>query len=174
MHLSNTPRLQTLRTFLFAPNMSLWRYCLLAFPLSVIPAMALVGIVEGGFALAGVDTSGSNAPDLRPTLGQAFFTVLVGPIIETLLLALGLKVLSVMTSRTLLIVTASALAWGCLHATQGLMWLFGPSWSFFVFSCAYLAWRKKSFGKAFLAAAVPHALQNSAVMTIVYLADRLH
>jgi hypothetical protein len=154
--------------------MPLWRYCLLAFPLSVIPAMALLGIVYGGFALAGIDTSGWQPPNKHATLGQAFGSILFAPIIETLLLALGLKVLSAMTSRTALIVTASALAWGCLHAAQGFMWLFGPSWSFFVFSCAYLVWRKKSLGQAFLAAAIPHALQNSAVMTIVYLADRFN
>jgi hypothetical protein len=99
--------------------------------------------------------------------------ILFAPVAETLLLALGLKALSAMTQRTSLIVTASAVAWGGLHAISGALRLFGPAWSFFVFSCAFLAWRKKSFGQAFLAATVPHALCNASALTFIYFAERL-
>jgi hypothetical protein len=173
MSMSFQPRLQTLRTFLLAPDMPLWRYCLLAFLLSDIPAFILVGAIHGIFALAGLDTFGLSGPDRRATLGEAFGVILFAPVAETLLLALGLKALSAMTQRTSLIVTASAVAWGGLHAISGALRLFGPAWSFFVYSCAYLAWRKKSFGHAFLAAAVPHALGNTIVWMIIYFAERL-
>jgi hypothetical protein len=173
MSISFQPRLQTLRTFLLAPDMPLWRYCLLAFLLSLIPGIMLVATLYGIVAWVGIDTTGLQAPEIHATLRDAIGSILIGPAAETLLLALGLKALSTMTQRTSLIVTASALAWGCLHATRGFMWLFGPTWSFFVFSCAYLAWRKKSFGQAFLAAAVPHALGNASALTFIYFAERL-
>jgi membrane protease YdiL (CAAX protease family) len=95
--------------------------------------------------------------------------VLFGPIAETLLLALTLKVLLRATTKPLFAAAVSALLWGALHATKGALWFFGPAWSFFVFSCAFLGWRQRSFLHAFAAAAVPHALINLSVMAFLAL-----
>jgi len=41
---------------------------------------------------------------------------------------------------------------------------------FFVFSCAYLAWRRVPFSKAFCAALVPHVLGNAVTVSMRLLA----
>ena len=164
--------MQRLRAFLLAPQMPLWRYCLLAFPLALIPSAIFLALAQTLFAVSGVDTSAIGVTEKRLVLSEVLGATVFAPLIETLLLAVLLSMLSALTSRTALVVCASALAWGCLHAAFGFIWLFGTTWSFFIFSCGYLAWRKLSFRQAFLAAAVPHALINSTALLALALLDR--
>lgn len=55
---------------------------------------------------------------------------------------------------------SSAVIWGLAHALFGALWFFGTVWAFFVFSCAYMAWRKVSFWHGYAAATAPHAAIN--------------
>jgi hypothetical protein len=112
----------------------------------------------------GINVDLLSPPERPVTFGEVFGAVVVSPITETLLLGLMLAMVSKLSSRVPLVAFAAAMFWGALHGAFGAMWFFGTAWSFFVFSCAYLHWRQLSFGKAFLAASVPHALINSAVM----------
>ena len=50
-----------------------------------------------------------------------------------------------------------------------MLWFVGTAWSFFVFSCLYLTWRRVSFRHAYVAALVPHMLINGTVMAGVFL-----
>jgi hypothetical protein len=163
--------MQAIRRFLLEPRPPLWRYCLLAFPLALIPSLTLSILA---FAVAGA--LGAEVEHLKPprhdaTITTAFGFIIFAPVIETLLLAGGIFIIKKCTSRTLAIAVVSALAWGSLHAMVGLLWFFGTVWSFFVFSCAYLVWRKWGFGRAYLAAAVPHALINLAAFGAIALRD---
>jgi hypothetical protein len=97
--------------------------------------------------------------------------IVLAPVVETFCLAGILALLSIFLTRASYVALASALVWGALHGAFGAMWFFGTAWSFYVFSCAYLYWRKQSFGKAFVAASVPHALVNSSVMLGLALAS---
>ena len=117
----------------------------------------------------GIDTSGMTPPERKTTLVDFFGTVLLAPLIETLLLSLLLTVLLRLTDRTLFAATVSGVLWGAFHATLGLLWFFGTAWSFFVLSCAYLGWRQRSFQQAFIAAAAPHALINLSAMVVLAL-----
>jgi len=68
------------------------------------------------------------------------------------------------------VATLSALVWGCLHGLADPLFFgkfFGTVWNFFVYSCAYLAWRKVSFAHAYVATATPHALHNLIIFLIV-------
>jgi membrane protease YdiL (CAAX protease family) len=96
------------------------------------------------------------------------FVGLVGfaPIAETLLLAGIISLLSRAGFSSLAVATISAIAWGCAHAMFGALWFFGTVWAFFVFSCAYISWRKVSFQRAYIAAAAPHALINLGVLVV--------
>lgn len=161
--------IQALKQFLFKPDLPLWRYCLIAFPVALIPSLALSAAAAQVLVWAGVNVDLIGAPALKATFAEALGAIVVSPLAETLLLALILVVLSLLSSRVAFVALVSAIAWGCAHALFGAFWFFGTVWSFFVFSCAYLHWRKASFGKAFLAASIPHALINSTVMVLIAL-----
>jgi membrane protease YdiL (CAAX protease family) len=152
------------REFLFVPRVPLWRYCLLAFPAALIPSLVSVSVAFGIFSILGANLAAIAAPDRSATAGEVFGAVVFAPIVETLLLAALLRALSALITQTLLIALASAVVWGCLHALFGFLWFFGTAWSFFIFSCGYIAWRRISFRHAFIAAAVPHALINSTAL----------
>jgi hypothetical protein len=155
---------QALKRFLLSPDLPLWKYCLIAFPVAMIPSIAFAAIAHFTFLLLGINADLLSPPDTAVTVKEVFGVVLVSPVGETFLLAAMLAILSALSARAAFVAFAAAMVWGAFHAAFGVMWFFGTAWSFFVFSCAYLHWRKLSFGKAFLAASVPHALINSAVM----------
>ena len=96
----------------------------------------------------------------------------MAPILETALLALGLKAIALLSPNRFFDALVSAVLWGCIHAAFGLLWFFGTVWSFFVFSYAFLVWRPTSFRAAFAAAAVPHAAINAiALLSLQAIAD---
>lgn len=154
----------SLRRFLFSPDLPLWKYCLIALPVALIPSTFIFATAYLTLTLLGINVDLLSPPDRQVTLGEVLGAVVVSPVTETLLLALMLAIVSKLSSRVPFVAFAAAMFWGALHGAFGAMWFFGTVWSFFAFSCAYLHWRQLSFGKAFLAASVPHALINSAVM----------
>jgi hypothetical protein len=164
--------MQRLRNFLVSPQQPLWQYCLLATLLALLPSFALSSSVYGLLTLFGINVDAWLRPRITLTLGYVFGTVVFAPVAETFILAWGLSVLSSATPRFVLVAAISGLAWGGMHALLGPLSFFGTAWSFFVFSCAYMAWRKSSFWRAYVAAAAPHALLNSSVL--IYLLVSSH
>lgn len=161
--------LATLLSFLLRPSLPLWKFCLAAFPLALIPSMALFASVYLLLAAVGVDLNGIQRPSPSATATGLFGAVVVAPIVETCVLSLLLIALLKMGVRPLFGAVVSAVLWGALHATLAPLWFFGTVWSFFVFSCAFIGWRERSFNQAFVAAAVPHALINLSVMATLTL-----
>lgn len=158
-----------LRDFLFgAPVGALWRYCVLAVPVALLPSAALLASVWLVLTLFEVDIASVTRPHRELTIGYAFGTVVIAPLFETLLLACGIRVLSIFTTKPLLIAATSAFIWGGFHAVFGATWFFGTVWSFFVFSCSYLVWSKASLDRGFVAAGAPHALGNLITLLILY------
>jgi|GEM_PF-608526 len=152
---------------LLSPKVSLWRYSLEAWPIALIPSVLLFVLASGLLALAGVSLE-SIAPPAREVSVSTFLgAVIFAPIVETLVLIGGIKILGCISSRPVVVAMMSALVWGILHGIFGALWFFGAVWSFFVFSCAYLAWRDRSFKAGFIAASVPHALVNLTAMSIL-------
>ena len=156
------------RALLFDTSMPLWRYCLLAFPIALLPSLALFASANVILRALGVDPDHFQAPQIHATVLDAFGATVFSPVTETLLLAGGLRILSNFSKRKLPLAVASAVAWGCLHALFGALWFFGTVWSFFVFSYAYLTWRERRLARAFTVAAVPHALINLTVVIGVF------
>jgi hypothetical protein len=159
------------RTFLFAPpTIPLWRYSLLLFPLALIPTIALYLLAHWLLGVAGVNVAGMSRPAKSATLGGLIGAVAFAPVVETFLLAGGLRALIVPPISREVAAAISALIWGALHGLFAFMWFFGTVWSFFVFSAAYLNWRERSFLQGYIAAAVPHVLINLTVMLAVFAA----
>jgi hypothetical protein len=86
--------------------------------------------------------------------------VVFSPMVETLLLSFGITVISLFTKRKAVLAVLSAILWAALHSLMSPAWGLVVLWPFFVFSCAYLAWRPKSWVKAIWVALCIHALQN--------------
>jgi membrane protease YdiL (CAAX protease family) len=146
--------------FLLHPQLPLWQYCLAAFPIALIPSVAMLLFALLSLALLGTDVTTLQLPRRTGSTLEFFGIVVFAPIAETLLLAATLRILQWISAKPVHAATAAALLWGALHAAHAPLWFFGAIWGFFVFSCAYLAWRPRSFLHAFAAAAVPHALIN--------------
>lgn len=144
--------------------MSLPRYCLAAFAIALIPSLSLVMIVAALLGGAGFDPSSLSRHDLQATPAHLIGALIFAPLFETFLLAAGLSLLWRLKPSRPLVASISALLWGLAHGLIAPLSFFGTVWGFFVFSCAYLAWRPTSFGNGYIAAAVPHALVNLAGM----------
>ena len=110
-------------------------------------------------------TSGTSSVEQLDPL-TVFGVIAFAPILETLLLIVGLKLFEFLGFGFFQAAFGSAIAWGILHGLLAPIRFFGSITSFFVFGCAYLAWRRKSFNKAFWSAAIPHALVNTTVVLI--------
>lgn len=151
-------------SFLLNPRISLWRYCLCIFPIALFPSVVLYAIAFEIFTATGFNTELIKAPARTSSLGEFFGSVVFAPLSETWLLGLTLSLFVKMTPRPVVTATAAAFLWGVLHGLVGWLWFFGTVWSFFIFSCAFLAWRKHSYQQAFIAAAIPHALINLSAM----------
>ncbi|MBA3929886.1 MAG: hypothetical protein C0521_09920 [Xanthomonas sp.] len=93
--------------------------------------------------------------------------VLLAPLVETWLLSLTLWFLVRFEWSTLTTAALAGLVWGGFHALLAPFWFFGTFFGFFVYSCCYLVWRQRSYRHGFLAAALPHGLQNLLVVVLV-------
>lgn len=140
-------------------------------PLALVPSATFYTLARLAAKAVGLDVADHSAPALEASLADAFGSVVLAPVVETLLLAALLRVLSSTSLRPETSAGVSAVLWGTFHGLFGALWFFGTAWSFFVFSCGYIAWRRPSFGHAFLAAAVPHALVNSVVILLLWAAQ---
>lgn len=150
-----------LQNFVVVPQTSLGTYVLAMFLIAAIPSLAIsyLAILIGRSVLgltsgpAAQITDGYHGSDL-------LWAVVFGPFVETLILGFVLQVLGIFLGRKWLAALVSALVWGFFHAAIVPLWFFAAAWSFFIYSCSFLAWRSHSLTHGVLAAALPHALVN--------------
>ena len=110
-------------------------------------------------------TSGTSSAEQLDTL-TVLGVIALAPLLETLLLILGLKFCELLGLGFFRAAAVSAIGWAILHGFLMPIRFFGSVISFFVFGCAYLAWRRQSFSKGFWAAALPHGLVNATVVLV--------
>jgi hypothetical protein len=131
--------------------------------LSLVPSL-LVGslvVLSGLFSEVGPQFKKEGLGPPIPAAATIFFLLVIFcPVVETLLMALGIAVMGLFTRKKVMLAMLSAVVWGLLHSLASPGWGLIVCWPFFVFSCAFLAWRPKSWLKALWAAACIHALQN--------------
>jgi len=159
--------LHFLSQVLFGRLRPFWRHCLWAFPIALIPSLALAACVYASLTILNVSMDGLIPPRIEASFGPIVMAVIVAPVVETLLLAGVLRLLSIFSTNTPFVATVSALFWGALHAANAVLWFFGTVWTFFVFSCVYLSWRKVSFKHAYAVALVPHMLLNVTAIVLM-------
>ena len=155
--------LRFLPAFLFRTDAHPLRYLLKAWPMSLLPAAALLAIV------AGFTGPQAEAPGL-PTEGAPalLLMVLAAPLLETLLMAPALLLLARFFGPGPAVVANAAL-WGLLHSLAAPVWGLVIWWPFLIFSITMLTWRSRGIAAAFLVTAALHGLHNSVPAVAVIL-----
>ena len=145
-----------LLSLLFDNQISMWKYILRTGLISLVPSLIIVMIL----ALTGVITEESG-PEFEGSAIFLFFSiVIIGPPLETLLMCGVLWILSFITKRQVLLAVLSAFVWAVVHSLSAPTWGLGVIWPFFVFSCSYLNWRRRSWWRAILVTSCVHSFQN--------------
>lgn len=85
--------------------------------------------------------------------------VVVSPVVETLIMALFLRIF-LLRLDTASAIVASAITWGLLHSLMFSGWGLVVWWPFIIFSTVYLAWRQKGFWVGIVMAASVHLMNN--------------
>ena len=122
--------------------------------------MALLLLIVGGGRMLGYFDEIAEGNSIEVSTLDFLGVVFFAPLLETFLLSGLLAFLSILKKPIPVIAAISACIWGGLHGIAAPLWFFGTVIGFFVFSCAYLTWRPRSYWYGFAAAALPHAMQN--------------
>lgn len=137
-----------------------WRHVLVLLPCAVLPSLAL-GLLAHSFALA-LDVGRTSLPGASSApLVSAFLSIAFAPLVETVFLASFIETGRSLKQSNIRIAIAAGVMAGILHGIASPIWFFQSAWGFFVYACAYLAWRPASLPRAFSIAAVTHALNNA-------------
>lgn len=143
-------------SILFDNQIPMWKYILRTGLISLIPSLFFVMIL----GLTGI-ISEDTGPEFKGSGAELFIMlVVIGPSIETLIMAGGLWVISFITKRRIWQAAISACVWAVMHSLIAPVWGLGVIWPFFVFSCSYLNWRRRSLWRAILVTSCVHGFQN--------------
>jgi hypothetical protein len=149
-------RQNRLLSLLFDNQTPMWKYILRTGLISLVPSLIIVLIL----GLTGV-ISEETVPEFEGSaIGLFVMLVIIGPPLETLLMAVVLWLLSFITKRQIRLAVISAFLWAGVHSLMAPTWGLGVIWPFFVFSCSYLNWRRRSWWRAILVTSCVHAFQN--------------
>jgi len=126
-----------------------WKAALIAF----IPSLLIGKVVD--LALPDYTPSFNE-----PVVSELFGALLFSPWTETLFMWPILWILKKFIRNQLTVAISSAVVWAILHSLGAPAWGLGVAWPFFIFSLCFLAWEKKSIGKAIVVTALLHTCQN--------------
>ena len=145
-----------LLSLLFDNQIPIWKYVLRTGLISLVPSL-IISMILGVTGVINEDTG----PEFKGSaIGLLIGLVIIGPPLETLLMGGGLWILSFITKRPVRLAIISAFVWAGLHSLMAPAWGLGVIWPFFVFSCSYLSWRRRSWWRAIFVTSCVHAFQN--------------
>jgi hypothetical protein len=142
---------------LLGPGNSYWGYVLKSTLAIEVPGWLITSI------LIMAHSFGLYHPDLRPSPfidWSVNALVLVGPVMESFVLAGLASLLSIWLPNPVVASTISGITWGALHAWDFGLSFFCPAYGFFIMTLAYLTWRPHSFWHGYVAAMVPHLVHD--------------
>jgi len=131
-----------------------WLAIPLAWLLSFFGSLALAALVHW----IAPNARSIEIPRLPAWLIIGAFAV-VSPLVETILMGLGLKLLQRWMNPPAAILV-SAIVWGILHSLQIPIWGLAIWWPFLIFSTLFVVWQQRGFWTAVGVAAATHCLQN--------------
>ena len=157
--------------FLTDPEQGVFKYLVKSYLLAFIPVQVLALFISF------MNIDGSNSDDYLLDQSEQILEIVAGfvfiaPIIETILMALFITAISLIIKNVYTVSFITALIAGLIHSLFIPFWGIHTFWPFFIFSMAFLTWRRISFIKGFLMANAIHLLYNI-VPTIAIILDTL-
>ena len=157
--------------FITDPEQGVFKYLVKSYLLAFIPVQVLALFISF------MNIDGSNSDDYLLDQSEQILEIVAGfvfiaPIIETILMALFITAISLIIKNVYTVSFITALIAGLIHSLFMPFWGIHIFWPFFIFSMAFLTWRKISFIKGFLMANAIHLLYNI-VPTIAIILDTL-
>lgn len=143
---------------LFNTRKPTWKYVLLAGLIGLVPSL-LISFIVVWVGLGNEETLPQFGQETGPVV--LFVSVVIfSPVVETLALGFTLWLLAFLTRRPLSQAVVACVFWALLHSLVAPAWGVVVIWPFFVFSCVYLAWRRKSWWRAMVMTCGVHMFQN--------------
>ena len=131
-----------------------WLVIPLAWLLSFVGSLALAALVHWIIP----DAQSVDIPKLPPWV-IIFAFAIFSPVIETILMGLGLRLL-MRWMRPGPAIFVSAIGWGIFHSIQVPIWGLAIWWPFLIFSTLFVIWQQRGFWMGVAVAAATHGLQN--------------
>ncbi|MBI3459864.1 hypothetical protein HY230_08995 [Candidatus Acetothermia bacterium] len=141
----------------FKPSWPMWRYVLRMWVFSFIPTI-IIGFLLSLLIPSLFATNFRAIPDHDFT--AALLAVTIGPLVETLILALLLGLASYVIKDVHGLAIASAIVWAMLHSLAWAPWGLLVVWSFYVMSRAFMAWFEYGLFEALLVTTFIHMAHN--------------
>jgi len=152
--ISDDKFLNLLPAFLREPRRA-WLVIPVAWLASIIGSLALAALVQSIAPHAQSVEVPKGLPPWLIIFGFAIFS----PVVESILMGLGLKLLLRWLAPGQAIFT-SAIVWGILHSLQVPVWGLALWWPFVIFSTLFVVWQQRGFWTGVGVAAATHFLQN--------------
>jgi hypothetical protein len=159
--ISDDKFLRLLPAFMREPRRA-WLVIPIAWLLSFLGSLALAVLVRS----IAPNAESVKIPELPAWVIILAFAI-ISPVMESILMGLGLKLLLRWIPPGLSIF-ASAICWGIFHSLQVPIWGLAIWWPFLIFSTLFVIWRQRGFWTAVGVAAATHALQNFGALAIAY------
>ena len=131
-----------------------WLAIPIAWLLSFLGSVALAALVNW----LAPNAQSIDIPKLPAWLIILAFAVF-SPLIESILMGLGLKLLLRWLSPATAILVSAA-CWGIFHSLQIPVWGLAIWWPFLIFSTLFVVWQQRGFWTGVWVAAAAHCLQN--------------
>lgn len=131
-----------------------WLAIPVAWLLSFLGSLALAMLVHW----IAPDARSIDIPKLPAWVIILAFAI-ISPVVESILMGLGIKLLLRWMPPELAILV-SAILWGILHSLQIPVWGLAIWWPFLIFSTLFVVWQQRGFWTAVGVAAATHCLQN--------------
>ena len=130
--------------FITDPEQGFLKYLVKSYLLAFIPAQVLALFIS----FMNIDES--NSDDYLLDQSEQILEIVAGfvfiaPIIETILMALFITAISLIIKNVYTVSFITALIAGLIHSLFIPFWGIHTFWPFFIFSMAFLTWRKISF-----------------------------
>lgn len=136
--------------------------------LSFVPSYLITRVVALLIEMCGYSTADA-LPSFELKGLMLFVAIVLGPLFETILLAVGMWIICRFVKNLWLASAISGVAWSIAHGYQAPLWALGTLWPFMVFSRAYLSWKPQSLSNAIGVAWLAHLIHNALAVVCSYL-----
>lgn len=147
--------------FLFNTNKSPIIYVIQAFSLAVVIASCV------GWSISLITVLPDEGPIIELSVVDIIGSIIIGPLIESVLMLPFMWLLSTFIERTIIIALLNATLWSFIHSLSYPLWGVFTFSSFVIFTISYQVWRDISTKLAFSIMFGIHALLNLFVILVM-------